>query len=231
MKESKLDNLVWMIFLISGLVFAIIGVVICVNMLYTQGKVKTIGVIEEVSYGREHSSYTIVSFEVNGEKITARANGYSSGFYKGKEIEIYYNEENPNQISIPSLDLLFLMFPGIGVLFVGIGGTGLLVKWRKKKREEKLREDGDVIYGDYVETRLNTSYSVNNRHPYNIICEWYNVEDGKTYIFKSNNMWMNPENKIEEQNITTFPIYIDLEDKKNYMVDIDSLTEDVVDLS
>ena len=125
----------------------------------------------------------------------------------------------------------FLMFPGIGVLFAGIGGAGLFVKWRKKKREEKLREDGDVIYGDYVETRLNTSYSVNNRHPYNIICEWYNVEDGKTYIFKSNNMWMNPENKIEEQNITTFPIYIDLEDKKNYMVDIDSLTEDVVDLS
>ena len=88
-----------------------------------------------------------------------------------------------------------------------------------------------MIYGDYVETRLNTSYSVNNRHPYNIICEWYNVEDGKTYIFKSNNIWMNPENKIEEQNITTFPIYIDLEDKKNYVIDINSLIEDVVDLS
>ena len=230
MKESKLDNLVWMIFLIAGLIFAIIGIVICVNMLYTQGKVKTIGVIEE-AYSREHSSYTLVSFEVNGEKITARVNGYSSGFYKGKEIEIYYNEQNPNEISIPSLDLLFLIFPGIGVLFAGIGGTGLLVKGRKKKREEKLRENGDVIYGDYVETRLNTSYSVNNRHPYNIICEWYNVEDGKTYIFKSNNIWMNPENKIEEQNITTFPIYIDLEDKKNYTMDIDSLIEDVVDLS
>ena len=125
MKESKLDNLVWMIFLTVGLIFAIAGVVICVNMLYTQGKVKTIGVIEEVSYGRERSSYTLVSFEVDGEKITARANGYSSGFYKGKEIEIYYNEENPNQISIPSLDLLFLMFPEI---------------WEKEKGRKVKRE-------------------------------------------------------------------------------------------
>lgn len=231
MRANKLESLVWSMFFIIGSIFTVIGAAICISVFSTQGSVKTIGVVEEVSYGRKNGSYTIVSFEVNGERKTARVNGYSSGFYQGKEIEISYDEQNPNKVSIPSLDLLFLMFPGIGILFATIGGTGLIVRRNKKKKEERLRENGDIIYGTYVETRLNTAYSVNNRHPYNIICEWYNVEDGKTYIFKSKNLWNNPESKIRENNITTFPIYIDLENKKNYTIDIDSLTENVVDLS
>jgi len=129
------------------------------------------------------------------------------------------------------LDLLFLIFPGIGLLFAMIGGIGLLVRMIKKNKEKYLRENGEVVYGNYVETRLNFSYSVNNRHPYNVICKWNNPEDGKTYLFKSKNVWFNPEPKIEDENITTFPIYVDSNNKKKYVVDIDKLTEDIVDLS
>ena len=41
---------------------------------------------------------------------------------------------------------------------------------------------------------------------------------------------MNPKNIIEERNIKQFPIYIDKNNKKKYVIDIDSLKEEVVDL-
>ena len=75
------------------------------------------------------------------------------------------------------------------------------------------------------------SYSVNGKFPYNIICEWNNSADNKKYIFKSKNIWINPENLMEEKNIKIFPVYINLNDKKQYFLDVDSLTEDIVDLS
>ncbi len=55
--------------------------------------------------------------------------------------------------------------------------------------------------------------------------------DNKKYIFKSKNIWINPENIIEQRNIKQFPIYIDNSNKKKYVIDIDSLTENIVDLS
>ncbi len=104
------------------------------------------------------------------------------------------------------------------------------MKINKRKSEKNLRESGEVIYANYVETVLNTRYTVNGRHPYNIICEWNNSLDNKKYIFKSKNIWMNPKNIIEERNIKQFPIYIDKNNKKKYVIDIDSLKEEVVDL-
>lgn len=140
---------------------------------------------------------------------------------KEKKINIYYDKNNPNKIGMKSLDFIFLMFPGFGLIFLSIGGTGLLLKNRNKKLEKSLKENGDVIYADYVETIVNSSYRVNGRHPYRIICEWNNPLDSKKYIFKSKNIWINPENTIIERNIKQFPVYINRNDIKKYFVDID----------
>ena len=94
---------------------------------------------------------------------------------------------------------------------------------------KKLKENGELIYANYVETVLNTSYRVNGKCPYNIICEWNNPLDNNKYIFKSKNIWINPENIIEEKNIKQFPVYID-NNKKKYTIDIESLTKNIVDL-
>ena len=157
----------------------------------------------------------------DGRTYESELNGYSSSFYEGKKINIYYDKNNPNKIGMKSLDFIFLMFPGFGLIFLSIGGTGLLLKNRNKKLEKSLKENGDVIYADYVETIVNSSYRVNGRHPYRIICEWNNPLDSKKYIFKSKNIWINPENTIIERNIKQFPVYINRNDIKKYFVDID----------
>ena len=227
MKENKTENLLWIIFTIIGALFVVIGLVIVGNVFNYENKESTVGIITEISTHRgtnDDRNYRVyVSYNVDGKLYESGLNGYSSNFYEGKEINIYYDKNNPNKIGMKSLDLLFLMFPGFGLVFLAIGGTGLLIKSRNKKLEKSLKENGDVIYANYVETIVNRSYSVNNRHPYRIICEWNNPSDSKKYIFKSKNIWINPENIIIERNIKQFPVYINRNNMKKYVVDIDIL--------
>ena len=234
MKENKIENLIWTIFASIGAIFVIIGLAVFGSIFNYENKVDTVGTITGISsyysgtnHNRNHEVY--VSYTVEGKEYKSRLNSYSSSFYEGKEIDIYYDKDNPNKIGVKSLDLLFLIFPGIGLIFLIIGGTGILVKINKKKSEENLKENGKLIYANYVETVLNTSYRVNGKCPYNIICEWNDTLDNKKYIFKSKNIWINPEKIIKEKDIKQFTVYID-NDRKKYVIDVDILTENVVDL-
>ena len=234
MKESKLENLIWIVFTIIGITFTIIGLVVSVNVFNYTNKVDTIGVITEISSYKnadnERKREVYVSYTVEGKKYESIINVYFSSFYKGKEVKIYYDKDNPNKIGMKSGDLIFLIFPGMGLIFLIIGGTGILVKINKKRLERRLKENGYLIYADYSETVLNASYYVNGRTPYTIICVWNNPSDNKKYIFKSKNIWINPKEIIEEKNIKQFPIYIDNNNIKKYVIDTDILTEDIVDL-
>lgn len=234
MKSKNLINLIWTVFFSFGLIFTIIGIIICMITFNYENKVDTVGTITDISIyrgNRNTKHQTLVKYSVDDKEYESMLNSYSSSFYVGKEIDIYYDRDNPNKIGVKTLDYVFLIFPSIGSIFVIIGGTGLIVNVHNKRVEKYLKQNGNVIYARYVESILNTSYSVNGRHPYNIICEWNNIEDGKKYIFKSKNIWVNPENIIKEKNIENFLVYIDLKNKKKYLVDIESLTENIVDLT
>ena len=235
MKENKVEYLVWIIFASIGAIFVVVGLFAFGYITNYKNKVDTVGTITEISTyhsnnknNREYEVY--VSYNVDGKEYESKLNSYSSSFYEGKEINIYYDKDNPNKICVKSLDLLFLIFPGVGLIFLTIGGIGILVKINKRKSEKKIKENGELIYANYVETVLNTTYTVNRKHPYNIICEWNNSLDGKKYIFKSKNIWINPENIIKEKNIKQFPVYIDNNNKKKYIIDVDILTENIIDL-
>lgn len=234
MKTNKVENLIWIIFTVIGMIFILIGLVLGINIFNYDNKENTIGTIANISsyidYEGDRNYEVFVTYNVNGKEYESKLNYYSSGFYEGKEIEIYYDKDNPSKIGVKSLDLLFLIFPGIGLIFFIIGGTGIIIKIKRIKLEKNLKENGEVIYANYVETTINTSYRVNGKHPYNIICEWNNPEDNKKYIFRSKNIWLNPETIIEEKNKKKFPIYLDKKNKKKYVIDIDSLTENIVDL-
>lgn len=226
MKDNKKETLMWIIFAIVGAIFVAVGLILFGSVFNSANKVETTGIITRISLSgsSENESYKVyVSYVVKGDEYESILNGYSSSFYEGKEVEIYYDKDNPNKIGMKSLDLLILIVPGIGLIFLIIGGTGILLKVSKKKLENRLKKDGELIYADYDETIINTSYSINRRHPYKIICEWINPVDNEEYMFKSRNIWINPEDIIEERNIKQFPVYIDKNNKKKYVVDIDIL--------
>lgn len=228
MSGNKVENLAWIIFTIVGTVFVAIGIILFGSVFDYTNKIETTGIITRISLSgssENDSNKVYVSYVAEGNEYESTLSGYSSSFYEGKEIEIYYDKDNPNKIGMKSLDLLFLIFPGLGLISLIIGVTGISAKARGKKSERRLKENGELIYADYVETIINTSYSVNGRYPYKIICEWTNPVDSEEYMFKSKNIWSNPEDIIEEKNIKQFPVYIDKNNKKKYLVDIDILTE------
>ena len=231
MKENKLDILLWVIFVIVGAIFCLIGIALCGNIFNYENKIETTGTIAEIvthtdnnNDDVEHDVY--VSYTVAGKKYRSKLNGYSFDFYEGKEIKIYYDKDNPNKIGMKSLDKLFLLFPGFGMIFFIGGVVGIFVNIKKVQDEKFLKENGDLIYADYVRTDLNTTYMVNGRNPYNIICEWNSPLNGEKYKFKSKNIWKNPERIIEEKNIKQFPVYINSQDLSKYAVDIDVLKEE-----
>ena len=240
MEENKLtnsiwsifENLIWVIFACIGIIFIIISIFVFRKTFNYENKVDTIGTITEISSYRgsdNNVNYEVyVLFTVDGKEYQSKLNGYLDSFYKGKEIEIYYDKDNLNEIGMKSLDLLFLIFPGTGLVFLIIGGTVLLVKFNKKKLEKRLKEKGELIYANYIETILNTSYQVNGRSPYKIICEWESSLDNKKYTFKSKNIWINPDIIIKEKDIKQFPVYVD-SNKKKYVIDLDVLKDNVLD--
>lgn len=235
MKANKTIIFIWSVFLLIGTVFVVSGLAIMFSVFNYDDKVETIGTISSIDSYRDRDGdihgTVYVKYEVDGEEYESCINGYSTSYREGKEIKIYYDKYCPDEIGVKSLDFLFLIFPGIGLIFALTGGIGLGVIAKGKLKVKKLRLHGQRIYAEYMNTDINRSVRVNGKCPYNIFCSWNNPEDGKTYIFRSQNLWFDPQSVIADRNITMFPVYINPENKKKYVIDTDVVTDKIVDLT
>lgn len=233
--KNKSEKVIWISFFVAGLIFFVVGGIWSAKVFNYENKIETTGIITDMEAYRDIDGdvdYDVyVSYNVNGKEYESRLNSYSATFYQGKKIDIYYDKEDPNKIGMKSMDLLFLIVPGIGILFMIGGGFNLLSKNNQKKLGKKLKETGELVHANYVKTRKNTSYAVNGVHPYNIICEWNNPENNKKCTFKSENLWSDPQKLIEEKNVKTIPVYLNPENKKQYFMDLDYIfDEDTIDI-
>lgn len=240
----KLPSTIW-VCLIFGLFFGLLGVgVVIPNMVNDEDKVETIGVISKITpyrdreisiyydadghrSTREHYEVTYdvyVTYEVDGKEMCSELNESRPGFYEGKEITIYYDRNNPQKIGTKALDIATLVFLGGGWFLFAIGVGGLFNCIKKEKMKKRARNFGEIIYATYIESVMNTLISEKGRHPYYITCEWINPIDNKRYLFKSDNIWLNPRSLIEDEGISTFPVYINMSNMKEYFVDISDLT-------
>ena len=99
MKGNNFDNLIWIIFANLGIIIIIVGVIVKNTIYNYDNKIETTGIITEISYHRDiddNREYDVyVSYTVEGKKYETKLNGYSSNFYEGKEIKIYYDKDNP----------------------------------------------------------------------------------------------------------------------------------------
>ena len=116
MEKNKTENLIWNLFIIVGTIFLLIGI-ITIGKNMNKNTIDTVGTIEYMepyTDSNGNRSYKVyVSYFVEGQEYESRLNGYSSSFYTGEEIEIYYNKDNPSQIGMTSLDMMLWIFPGI----------------------------------------------------------------------------------------------------------------------
>lgn len=231
MKKNSNETIISLFFVFLGSIFFVIGVFLCISTFTQKGKVETKGVITQIESYQDSDGDThydvYVSYDVNGRKYTSELSSYSSSFYEGKEMNIYYLESNPSKIGSFSMDLMLLMFPGIGLLCIIVGLSFQLVKLKKKRLLKRLKIEGELVYATYAQTIINTGYSVNGVHPYVILCNWVNPSDGKQYTFKSENLWEDPQYIIESSSITSFPVYITKERVNPYVMDLEILDNNI----
>ena len=126
---------IFIVFSCVGLLLFLIGAIISVKTIFFDVKGKETTYAEVIDLGED---YTVAKYKVNGKEYERRYSAYSSTYYKGKKIKIYYDKNHPQKSFIANLRYLVLIAPGMGILFTGVGGIGLLVCYFKSDKYKTL---------------------------------------------------------------------------------------------
>lgn len=229
MGKSKKTKLIYIFILMMGISSLVSGISACKDMFNRDGMAEMFAVISDIetysdSDGEKHYE-VYVEYEVEGKRYESILDSYMAGYHVGKEVEIYYDVQNPEIIQSKDDDNFQMIGPIIGLLFILFAGYGLFGENIKNMRKKRLQEKGTRIQAKYVETVYDSETIVNGKSPYYIICEWENPADNKKYIFKSESLWTDPETRILQQNITSFPIYFNEKNMRKYVIDISSVVK------
>lgn len=214
---KKIERFVFIFFIAIGLLFLGLGIYFLSAETSKKDRVYTDATITDI----DSDNNVTVTYNVSGNTYTKRINFYTSSYYEGKVIKVYYTKNNPSKVDVDEMGVLNLTFIGMGIIFFIIGLIPLTIKIIKNKHKQKLLNSGIVVNARFKEIIENTMYSVNGAHPYKIVCEYeYN---GKIYIFKSENIWNDPYNVINERRIECFKVYVNPNNMNKYYVDISNL--------
>ena len=132
----KAVKVVGIVFLITGLLFAIIGSIKYIvefnatdERIYATAHIVRIDEREtgDPEFPTEYT--TFVEFETDSKKITAKLNTYNSSFTVGKQIDVYYFENDLQTVYEVGSDAFYIIFALSGVLFAILGA---ILTFRKK---------------------------------------------------------------------------------------------------
>lgn len=227
---KKVEALIGVIFFIVGIGMLIGGIVL--GNAFNEKKnnwVETTAIIEDIQYYGRDEHRVIVQYEVNGRTMEARLDSYDSSMYEGDEVAIFYDPQNPSNISATSQQIANWILLGMGVIFTLIGGGLTITKLKGKSKKESLMQNGECVGAEINEVQLNRGYRVNGRSPFVIICRWRDPQSGEYYLFGSENLWYDPRPILAEKQLTTLPVYLDPQNYKRYYVSTEEI--DVKDLT
>ena len=104
----------------------------------------------------------------------------------------------------------------MGAVFGIVGVPMLLASVFSARKEKWLQENGQLIMTDYQSVVLNRSERSGGQYPYRIVSQWLDPTTNKVYVFRSNNIYFNPEKYIQTRQI---PVRIDPQNPKQYWMD------------
>lgn len=126
----KIEKTIGILFIVTGLLFAILGTIECIiaftekdDYVYTTARIVRIDEREtgDPEFPLEHTTY--VKLEVDGEKITTELNTYNSSFEIGKQIDIYYLENDLQMVFEKGSNGFLVLFVIVGALFAILGAV------------------------------------------------------------------------------------------------------------
>jgi hypothetical protein len=119
-----------------------------------------------------------------------------------------------------SVPIFKIVYCSIGGVFTIIGVSFLLVTLGSKKKKKKLIETGRKYYAEVTGAIINYRIQVNRRNPYRLDCRYIDEFTGVTYLYRSENVWENPDQYIGLQ----VPVYVNPNKPKEYYVAVDELS-------
>ncbi len=228
MKAKFTEWSIAIVFSIVGVGLIVVGIYFAISIAkFKDNAIETTARVMSVSRHTDSdgdTSYTVyVTYNVSGKTYN---NSYSTSSYinEGDSVKVYYDKNDPRNMRTTTSSIASIIMTVCGIIFGIIGLSMLFYKINKEKRKATLLENGERVLAELEEVTVNYSYSVNNRHPYVIICQGKDM-NGEIRTFKSENIWYNPEQIIQERNITTFPVYIDINNPKKYYVSLEEIEE------
>ena len=130
-------------FVVIGIFFAVIGTIKYItvlndieNRVYTTA---TIVKIDEYLTGDSENpkDYNVyVEYEVNDDTVRSELNTYSSKYYVGDKVSIYYYENDMNMVYKENSEHLLFIIPLVGISFSVIG---FVLLFNKKVQNHLLR--------------------------------------------------------------------------------------------
>ena len=126
--ELKKVRNVFTIFAVLGFIFFVVGIILSVKFIIidVKDKDKTYAQIIDIS-----NRSILVKYEVNHKEYKKVFSVYSSNYYVGKKIKIYYDKRMPTKANISSFRYMSLIGPAMGIIFMGIGGVGYIYLYTK----------------------------------------------------------------------------------------------------
>lgn len=123
-------KVVGVIFLLMGLLFAIIGAIkYIISFTEADERIYATAYIVRIDerqtgdpeFPVKHTTY--VELDVNGEKIIAKLNTYKSSFKIGQQIDIYYFENDIHMAYQNGSEHWLLLFPLVGMIAATLGAV------------------------------------------------------------------------------------------------------------
>ncbi|MED9903925.1 MAG: hypothetical protein UFG06_07055 [Lachnospiraceae bacterium] len=215
--ENTVEKFLGISFLTAGIIILAAGILAAVfSMRFSRDAIRVTGVVTGTGAG------TDVQYVLDGQMYEVSLSESSSSMHVGDAVELYVDKENPYRAR--TAELLYLatiILCSIGLPFFIIGAVFLAVTARRGKKKQLLMQTGQKLFAEVTGGHMAVNYTVNGRHPYKLECRYTDTFTGKTYLFGSGNIWLDPALYIGKQ----VAVYADPADFSKYYVDAASLQE------
>ena len=199
------------LFFCMGILFASIGGVLTYNLYQAERNLNhTVGIIKHINY-----DHTFVTYELNGQEFTGALNYYNSDYEEGQQIDILYDENNPDELQTTDANFIFYIFIGVGTIMAILGVTLISTEHKREKIQKELLQNGRKVYATISGIGVDPSISNNYRHPFIIYCVYDDGDGQKEYV--SGPIWDELNDSFIGKDI---PLYLDQTNKDLYYVDI-----------
>ena len=153
-------------------------------------------------------------------RFTGSVGSYPAAYDRGEAVDVLYDPAAPGRATLDSFTERFLLPLILGIFaLVLTGAGGGILGWRiaRARTVGRLKRDGLRIPAKVLSCDLDTSLTVNGRHPYRVSAQAAHPATGKQASFRSEPMWVDLSGVLDggEVPVLVFadragPHYVDL---------------------